>query len=104
MFWSCSRPRRHVHSSCKQAGEQTMLNHEQLSYGIDRSAENDLSIDLTLTTELSTACMVIDAAATSYPSRMITRRGPGLCDMKLADTSDGLRPVQVTLRLALHFQ
>ena len=56
-----------------------MLETEQMPYIVDLWAEDELGVRcLARAAELSIALMAFDAAAVSYPHRVVTVRGPGL--------------------------
>jgi hypothetical protein len=56
-----------------------MRDSEQLPYIVDLWAEDELSVRcLARAAERSIALMAFDAAAVSYPQRVVTVRGPGL--------------------------
>jgi hypothetical protein len=56
-----------------------MRDSEQLPYIIDLWAEDELTVScLAKAAERSIALMAFDAAAVSYPQRVVTVRGPGL--------------------------
>jgi hypothetical protein len=58
-----------------------MLETEQLPYIVDLWAEDELSVlCLARAAERSIALMAFDAAAVSYPQRVVTVRGPGLTE------------------------
>jgi hypothetical protein len=55
-----------------------------LPFSVDLWDEDELSIERRLgqLSELSIARMAFDSAAISYPRRMITLRGPGVCEVR----------------------
>ena len=56
-----------------------MHDSEQLPYVVDLWAEDELTVScLARVAERSIALMAFDAAAVSYPQRVVTVRGPGL--------------------------
>jgi hypothetical protein len=56
-----------------------MRDSEQLPYVVDLWAEDELTVScLAKAAERTIALMAFDAAAVSYPQRVVTVRGPGL--------------------------
>ena len=64
-----------------------------LPFSVDLWDEDELSIERRLgqLSELSIARMAFDSAAISYPRRMITLRGPGVCVVR--STGFSVEPV-----------
>jgi hypothetical protein len=59
-----------------------MFDTEALPFTIDLWADDELSIveELARASSLSIARVAFDAAAVIYPRRMLTLRGPGVCE------------------------
>jgi hypothetical protein len=71
---------------------------EQLPYIVDLWAEDELTVlCLARAAERSIALMAFDAAAVSYPQRVVTVRGPGLNEtyQPLAGTPDWSRRARI---------
>jgi hypothetical protein len=67
---------------------------EQLPYVVDLWSEDELTAScLARVAELSIALMAFDAAAVSYPQRVVTVRGPGLYEAhQPLRPASGVRP------------